>query len=170
MKAVFVIVAILVLVVWAFIGFMLWVPFLARMISVYVYNVALAIYTGHQIGHAEQALEKALSFYVRGFELIAANLRRIRDHTPIAPTSESPTENWDVAVKETAFATLFWGSTLVVGNVLANLPFYLGVLGALLIILVIALLMGCYGMVHEAHHKRDAALAALRRTDKSESF
>lgn len=169
MKAVFVIVAILVLAAWAFIGFMLWIPFLTRMISAYVYNVALAIYTGRQIGPAEQALEKAVSFWVRGFELIAANLRRIRDHTPVVPTSESPTQNWDIAVKETAFATLFWGSTLLVGNLLAILPFYLGVLGALLIILVIALLVGCYGMVHEAHHQRDLALG-LRQTDKTESL
>jgi len=62
----------IVLAVWAVIGFVLWIPFLTRMILIFTGAVIVTIYKNSNPTRAQRALEAAIRFYIHGFEIISA--------------------------------------------------------------------------------------------------
>src|ERR1043165_3379606 len=65
------VVMIIVLVMWAVIGFLVWVPFLTRMMLVFVGAVIAAVFRDRNPNRAQAGLEAAITFYMRGFRMIA---------------------------------------------------------------------------------------------------
>jgi hypothetical protein len=60
-------VRVIVMVVWSVVGFFFWIPLLARIITVYTAIVAAGVFSGNGISGANSMLEKASTFYIRGF-------------------------------------------------------------------------------------------------------
>ncbi len=56
--------------IWAVIGFLFWIPFLTRMIAVFVFAVLSSVTHASSTINAEKGLKVAISFYMDGFSLI----------------------------------------------------------------------------------------------------
>ena len=61
-------VSLLVMVIWSVIGFLLWIPLLFRITVLYCSVVASSMFVETPIAKAEQALNYASVFYIRGFK------------------------------------------------------------------------------------------------------
>jgi hypothetical protein len=57
-------------VVWAVVGLLLWIPFLIRLMVIYMFSVIVSTFTASSQVSAEQALERGMSFYIDGFSRI----------------------------------------------------------------------------------------------------
>lgn len=56
--------------VWAIIGFIFWIPFLGRMIAVFVISILSSVSNGSCTISAKNGLRLAISFYIDGFHKI----------------------------------------------------------------------------------------------------
>src|SRR5712691_4674925 len=100
-----------VLVVWSVVGFLLWVPFLTRMILVFTGAVITTIYKNTDPTKAQKGLEAGVRFYIHGFELILASMRNelARDRV----FEEASEIGLFKVLVEVAIAIVFWaGITL----------------------------------------------------------
>lgn len=101
----------LVLGVWAVVGFIMWVPLLARMIALYVASVTASLYTRHDPTSARLALATSINFYSAGFRQISEQLNKtIPEHSPVL---SNETTDWMAVLKEMLFTVLFWASVLL---------------------------------------------------------
>jgi hypothetical protein len=91
---------------WAVIGFLLWVPLMGRMIAIFFSAIISTMFTGRDPTQARMALDYAVTFYSRGFELIDASMSgTLRNNGPfLIPEGE---HLWRV-LRELLFAILFW--------------------------------------------------------------
>lgn len=107
-----IVVWVVVTVVWAAVGLVFWVPFLARMMATYTGAVVMATYSGSGHGVAEQGLRTAIEFYPRGFQRINHLLR-----TDIQiDGSISQAIGLAAVVRfflEALFAAVFWGALVL---------------------------------------------------------
>ncbi len=62
---------------WAFIGMIFWVPFLARVTTVFVASVLLSVSKGNSMNSAEKALNAGIIFYIEGFRKINNSMNNI---------------------------------------------------------------------------------------------
>lgn len=107
--------------VWAIIGFLYWIPLLARSCGAYSGAVILAIIgRGTPNTKAVKLLDVAANFYSKGFRDIRTSVFSDMEHTE-ETTGESQSasifSSWDeffrvlgVVGTETAIAVLFWGA------------------------------------------------------------
>src|SRR5439155_15975451 len=55
---------------WAVIGFVIWVPFLTRMILIFTAAVVKSVYSESNMHNAERGLDAAVTLYIRGFQRV----------------------------------------------------------------------------------------------------
>lgn len=92
---------------WAAVGFILWVPFLARVIAVYTAVVITSTLTGADLGRSEAALHTAISFYSEGFRRIFRLARHDGTVTEFKGTSINLV-HFLLAVVHTLYSIAFW--------------------------------------------------------------
>lgn len=103
------IVTVVLLAVWAVVGFLLWVPFLVRAIGLYVGAVFASVISGRDLGRAQDALELATTFYVEGFRKMIESVPGYRRRQ-----AESEIETqvfgwaWWLVISHTVFSIVFW--------------------------------------------------------------
>jgi hypothetical protein len=113
MKALYFIVGGIVLCVWAIVGFLLWIPLIARVIAVFVTSVTTSLYTQHDTANARSALDTATRFYVKGFTTIIEQLGILVHGNPDAAEPSEPhlekdaQTNWVYVGKELLWAFVF---------------------------------------------------------------
>jgi hypothetical protein len=97
---------IVVLVAWAGVGLIVWIPFLLRSIAVYTVGILRSAVTGRDAAHLREPLELAQTFYSRGFRNIIDN------YEGQTPGHDPPRRDYEGAGRlfaEMVWATLFWG-------------------------------------------------------------
>ena len=100
-----------VLSVWTVVGFIMWVPLLARMIALYVASVTASLYTKHDPTPARMALAISTDFYSAGFRQISEQLSSAPpDHSPVLSNEAT---DWMAVLKEMLFTIFFWASILL---------------------------------------------------------
>ena len=108
-------IGVLLLIIWAVVGFIFWFPFLLRMISYFSMMLLLSITNGRDLKSAEVGLDRAIRFYLTGFESIHRSMNNIlsgnsnpedikKDHFGSHPLSD--------AAYQISFAAVFWLSTV----------------------------------------------------------
>jgi hypothetical protein len=96
------------LAIWAIIGFLFWVPFLARAIAVFSSSVLYYTMTNRDASHLAPYLETAINFYSRGFKLIMSTFSNLESPQGTRATDLLPFQAARVMV-EFLSAFLFWG-------------------------------------------------------------
>ena len=104
-------VLVITLIIWFFIGFIFWVPLLARTISVFSLSMLHANITGTDSSYYSSVLDKAVIFYVSGFSRImeTMQLRSLNDETHLS----MPTFHWTRFAIEVATTIIFWGFVIL---------------------------------------------------------
>ena len=107
------IIKIFISIIWSIIGAIFWIPFLLRMITVFVISVLLSVTKGSSMGSAEHGLNVAVTFYIDGFTKIFNSINNIIDGKP----SEQNSKLMDKDLLKTMFinigyTVIFWFSTL----------------------------------------------------------
>ena len=99
------------LLIWFVIGFIFWVPLLARTISVFSFSILHANITGTDASYYSSVLDKAVLFYIDGFRKIlsAMQISHLDDETHM----EIPTFHWIRFALEIATTIVFWGATFL---------------------------------------------------------
>jgi hypothetical protein len=93
-------------VLWAVVGFVLWIPMLTRMILIFAAAQMKAVYTNADTTNAERGLDFAVTFYLKGFmRYISFAVGHRSAYGPMYPESERLT--W-MFIFEIFFAVLFW--------------------------------------------------------------
>jgi hypothetical protein len=99
-----IVVLLIVLVMWTVFGFLLWIPFLTRMMLVFMAAVVTSIYTNKDPSFAKQGLESGITFYSRGFQTIFSSMGNSVDRQQFVRE--------DINVRrvllEVVFAIIFW--------------------------------------------------------------
>jgi len=91
---------------WLLLGFVLWVPLMGRMILIFFSAVVSSMFTGRDPTHARVALDYAITFYSRGFELINSSMHGNLQRS--GPFVIPEGEHFGRVLRELLFATLFW--------------------------------------------------------------
>lgn len=104
-------VLIVVTMIWTVVGFLLWVPFLTRMMLIFMAAVVTTIYRNSDPSKAKMGLEHAMTFYIRGFEMIFASMQNRLEGRQFNP--ESPKISWVRVLIEVGFAVFFWGGIAI---------------------------------------------------------
>lgn len=101
---------------WTFIGLLYWIPILARTSAAFTAGVLMAAVANRSVDQVGIALDRAVVFYLNGFQRISESLSSVRQHgTPSATGHEVWTfEIAMIALKETSMALLFWLVVIVV--------------------------------------------------------
>ena len=74
---------VIVLTIWSVVGFIFWIPFLARMIATFSGSVVAATFTGYDPSAARMGLESSVRFYSDGFALIQESIQSIHQRKPL---------------------------------------------------------------------------------------
>ena len=103
----------LIFAIWLVVGAIFWIPFLARMIAVFIVSVLSSASSGTSMKRAEHGLNTAVIFYVSGFQRINEGINNIIEgrteivHQPLIPQESI----WTFAA-QIAYTIVFWVSTL----------------------------------------------------------
>lgn len=68
------IVLVVLLVFWAIVGLIFWIPLLARITAFYAFMVIASAYTDSNLATARSGIDSAVSFYPDGFKRITSSL------------------------------------------------------------------------------------------------
>ncbi len=106
------------LVLWAGIGFAYWIPLLARMIAYYTFTVLrVALGVTESLDEAMEALEFAAGFYGRGFRMMLGVFGSSISQTAAFGNhfgSGGGLESWIKLFSQTAWTAVFWTAVLMV--------------------------------------------------------
>jgi hypothetical protein len=92
---------------WAVIGFFFWVPFLARVIAVYVVHLLVATLSESDLSRAEQGLDKGTRFYREGFERVN-RLQQLSTSVREPGLSQLRAADFVAALIHTVYSIMFW--------------------------------------------------------------
>jgi cation transport ATPase len=104
-----------VLSLWGVLGLVIWIPFIIRMVALYSALVLLSVFHSVDLNNAQLVLNRAITFYVDGFNVSIKALLSI-------PNTQSYSVSFHNDIKA-AFATalwhifytiMFWGSVFIV--------------------------------------------------------
>lgn len=100
------------LAIWAIIGFICWIPLLARSTAALSGAILISTLTKSDPSHLRQGFENAVSFYSRGFDAINRVLGEGRGKERRAgdAAASAPKYNWEQVLKEILWTLIFWGS------------------------------------------------------------
>jgi hypothetical protein len=102
----------IIILVWAVVGLLFWIPLLARISAYYVLMVIVSTYTEADLSGARVALDSAVNFYASGFRKILRSLSEpISPDTPIRPLD---TSNLKKVLFEGIYTLFFWTLTLTI--------------------------------------------------------
>jgi hypothetical protein len=76
---------VIVIVAWAIVGFIFWIPMLSRMIAIFTTSVLYFNLIGRDSTHIASGLEQAIIFYPNGFRLAAGQCGTQRNFVQAAP-------------------------------------------------------------------------------------
>jgi len=105
----------IVLFLWTFIGFIIWIPLLTRMIAYFTGMVTMSAFRKSTVKEAQNRLNFAVEFYINGFKKILDVLKRdsyeeieLKDNKPlkIIPLLKS-------MALDIAWTLLFWAGTIL---------------------------------------------------------
>ena len=106
------------LVLWAGIGFLYWVPLLVRMIAYYTFTVLrVALGVTENLDEAMEALEFAIGFYGRGFRMMLGVFDSSTSQIAAFGNefgSGGGLESWIKLLSQTAWTAVFWAAILMV--------------------------------------------------------
>ena len=113
LKVVKSIVGFIVIVSWAIVGFILWLPLLTRMMAYFTGFVAAASFRKLNLSHAKDSLNFAIEFYINGFRRILIILGSDSIDPAALPTlkNDQPTSLVDFLKSIAAdiiWAIIFW--------------------------------------------------------------
>lgn len=105
------IVGLVVLLVWTTVGFLLYVPLLARQIAVYSVALSAASLGKGSIDRAQASLEKAIEFFPKGYSLAWRVITAPDGRTSTSTSRPDPGISfWSLAC-EIFWSAVFWAST-----------------------------------------------------------
>lgn len=97
-------------VVWAIVGFVFWIPFLTRAIAAYTVAVLGATFTGSSLYSAQRGLDTAVRFWFGGFQAVLA--ARLAIHSKQNPFATVPAPMisgmLEALFHHLLFTLLFW--------------------------------------------------------------
>jgi hypothetical protein len=104
------VVILVLLVLWAIIGLLSWIPLLTRTIVIAVGGVLASVFTGADISPIRASLEMAVSFYAAGF----ARIRNLMDEDASMRPVRMRDGELDIIrlLLETLWAVVFWGGAI----------------------------------------------------------
>ena len=100
------------LAVWTVIGFLCWIPLLARSTAALAGAILVSTITRSDPRHLREKYENAVSFYARGFETIHRVLDRrdVKNRRVGDDVVPQPTYKWDQIMIELLWTIFFWGT------------------------------------------------------------
>jgi hypothetical protein len=111
------------LALWTVIGFLLWVPLLTRMITIFFGALIAAMVSGRDPTDAKNHLDFAAAFYIRGFMLIKDAIAGVPHRS--GPFFVPQQEHWYKIARELIFAIIFWISLAILWSTILNRLFTL---------------------------------------------
>jgi hypothetical protein len=112
------VVSAVILTVWLVVGFVLWIPFIVRMMGAYFGHLIISVYSQHDLKPAQLALDNAVGFYARGFRLIIRNLKSATVEPAIV--THIAADKIGQILLDLLFAILFWMTTLFAVGMIAS--------------------------------------------------
>ncbi|WP_455756389.1 hypothetical protein [Sulfurimonas sp.] len=104
---------ILIAIIWSVIGAIFWIPFLIRMITIFVISVLLSVTNGNSMGSAEHGLDAGVTFYINGFTKIFDSINNIINDNPSKPNTKLTDNNsLQTILIHLAYTFIFWLSTV----------------------------------------------------------
>ena len=103
---------VIVVIGWATVGFVLWVPLLVRMIIYFIGVVSAASFRGMDLSHARSGLDFAIEFYVNGFRIALTTLDKKLLSPVFIPQNYKPISFLDfirVMAINSIWTAIFWG-------------------------------------------------------------
>ena len=101
------------LAIWTVIGFVFWLPFLVRMIAMFIGAVLVSAGGGLNMNTASAGLDRAVRFYPEGFSKIDDSISQLVSGNMAPSRNWNPVEDfWYPLVEHIVFALLFWVMTL----------------------------------------------------------
>jgi len=99
--------------IWSVVGAIFWIPFLIRMIAIFVVSVLLSVTKGSSMGSAEHGLEAGVTFYINGFTKIFGSINNIIAGNPSEPNSKLTDEgSFQTIFIHIGYTFIFWLSTI----------------------------------------------------------
>ena len=106
------------LLLWASVGFLYWIPLLVRMIAYYTFTVLrVALGVTENVDDAMESLGFAVGFYGRGFRMMLGVFDFSNNQTAAFGnefSSGGGMETWFKLLFQTAWTAVFWGATVMV--------------------------------------------------------
>lgn len=107
------IIEVIIITIWAVIGLIFWLPFLVRMIALFIGAVIISAGGEATMHAAEFSLDKAARFYTDGFKAIHQSISSIINRNINRHISSDPiNEFWRPLAIHMASVILFWGITV----------------------------------------------------------
>jgi len=109
-----VLVTLIVLFIWTIIGFLFWIPLLLKMIAYFSSMITISTFRNVQIKAAQDRLNFAVEFYVRGFVKILDILKR-KNLEEIKLEDITPVDFWDLFISiiwDILWTLVFWGGVI----------------------------------------------------------
>ena len=98
------VIMIFVILIWSFVGLMLWIPLLARILAVYVAIIMASTFSGQDTSGAGKMLDKATTFYLLGFQKIIKSVWEEDDRESYSLQIE-----WSKFFAQIIFTVFLWG-------------------------------------------------------------
>jgi len=101
------------LAIWAIVGFICWIPLLARTTASLAAAVLVSTISRSDPSHLKLHFENAVSFYSRGFDTIFRVLGSERTPSWSADETKSPGVQWEKVLLELGWTVFFWASVVM---------------------------------------------------------
>jgi len=105
------------IIIWAVIGFLFWIPLLVRTVATYTGLIVYSAITGADISHASMQLDSASAFYARGFSNIYSQAsgteeqrRALRHRRPLTVDTTTTVIGF---VMEVIWTLVFWAGVIL---------------------------------------------------------
>ncbi|SEH04745.1 Uncharacterised protein [Candidatus Venteria ishoeyi] len=107
-----IIVLLFTLVIWAILGFTMWIPLIIRITAWYSVLVVLSVFSPINLQSAHHALDKATTFYIDGFIRIIQSTLQISSESATGFLHKDVEISLNILLKEFVVTLIFWTTTI----------------------------------------------------------